>query len=287
MRGKVVLITGATSGIGKVAALELAKKGASVVIVGRNAEKTRQVRDEINTQSSGQPVEMLLGDLSIQDDVRRVAAEFRAQHDRLDVLINNAGGLFMTREESTDGLEMTFALNHMSYFLLTHLLLDLLKASAPARVINTSSGAHSMVRSMNFDDLQAYQHYSGWQAYSQSKLANILFTRALAQRLEDTGVTVNALHPGFVNTGFAKNNSGMMMGLFKLLGPLISRSPEKGAETLIYLASSPEVEGISGKYFLDKHAAGASSAAQDTTQAERLWAVSEQLAGTAQPAAAN
>lgn len=280
MDGKVVLITGATNGIGKVAAQELAKMGASVLIVGRNPSKTRDVMREIQKASGNNNVDMLTADLSIISDIRGVAADFRERYDRLDVLINNAGAFFNERKSTPDGYERTFALNHLSYFLLTNLLLDMLKASAPSRVINTSSGAHmGATKGMNFDDLQGEKNYGGWGAYAQSKLANILFTNELARRLEGTQVTANSLHPGFVNTGFGKNNGGLIGAALNLVTPLMGRTPEKGAETLIYLASSPEVEGVTGKYFVDNKESSVSSAARDPEQARRLWEISEELTG--------
>ncbi len=280
MDGKVVLITGATNGIGKVTARELAKMGASVLIVGRNPSKTRDVMREIQKESGNNNVDMLTADLSIISDIRGVAADFRERYDRLDVLINNAGAFFSERKSTPDGYERTFALNHLSYFLLTNLLLDMLKASAPSRVINTSSGAHmGAPKGMNFDDLQGEKSFGGWGAYSQSKLANILFTYELAQRLNGTQVTANSLHPGFVNTGFGKNNGGIIGAALNLVTPLMGRTPEKGAETLIYLAASPEVEGVTGKYFSVKKESTVSSAARDPQQAQRLWTISEELTG--------
>src|SRR5215207_6225037 len=206
MSEKIILITGATNGIGKAAALELAKQGNTVVIVGRNPAKTQATVEEIKQQSGNSAVEGLIADLSSLADVRRLADEFRQRHSRLDVLINNAGALFAERELTVDGYEMTFAVNHLAYFLLTNLLLDLLKASAPARIVNVASDAHKGMK-INFDDLQLEKNYGGMMgpAYGQSKLANILFTYELARRLAGTGVTVNALHPGLVRTGFAGN----------------------------------------------------------------------------------
>lgn len=275
---KKVLITGGTDGIGKVTALELAKLGAHVIIVGRNPQKTEQTALEIRQQSENPRVDFLVADLSEQEQVRRVAAEYRRRYDQLHVLINNAGAFFAKRELTGDGLEKTFALNHLAYFLLTNLLLDLLIKSAPARVINVSSAAHFGGR-INFDDLNAEKGYNGWGAYSNSKLMNVLFTNELARRLEGTGVTANSLHPGFVATQFGKNNGGLIglgLGLVQRLGAI---SPEQGAETTIYLAVSPEVEGVSGKYFDQKKAVEPSRIAQDEETARRLWEVSLELTG--------
>ncbi|MFN8376694.1 MAG: SDR family oxidoreductase [Anaerolineae bacterium] len=279
MQGKIVLVTGATNGIGKVAALELAKKGATVVIVGRNRAKTEAVLNEIKTQSGSQKVDLLLGDLSVQADVRRLASEFKSKYTRLDVLLNNAGAVFANRQETADGYEMTFALNHLSYFLLTHLLLDVLKASAPSRIVNVASDAHNGA-SLNFDDLQNKKGYpvGGFGPYGQSKLANIMFSYELARRLQGTGVTVNVLHPGFVATGFGRNNGGLM-GLVMPIAQLFAMNEQEGAKTMIYLASSPEVEGVSGKYWDKSKAVKSSPVSYDEAAQRRLWEVSEQMTG--------
>lgn len=281
MKDKVVLITGATNGIGRVAALELAKMGARVVIVGRSREKTEAVRQEI--LAAGGYADGLLADLSVMDEVRQLAENFRAHYDRLDVLLNNAGAIFARRQITADGLEKTFALNHLSYFLLTHHLLGMLKASAPARIVNVSSDAHRSVQ-MNFDDLQHENSYgmNGFQAYGRSKLANVLFTYELARRLAGTGVTANALHPGFVATGFGRNMPGLMNRVMGIMHRF-ALTPEQGAQTLIYLASSPEVEGITGKYFDKNRPVRSSPASYDETAQKRLWNISERLAGL-QPA---
>src|SRR5687768_6952035 len=204
MNGKICLVTGGTNGIGKSTALELARMGATVVIVGRDAQKTSQVVEEIRAASGNKNVDSLLADLSSQQEVRRLANEFKSKYSHLHVLLNNAGGFFMRRQLSVDGIEMTFALNHLAYFLLTNLLLDTMKASSPARIINVSSDAHAGGK-IAFDNLEGEREYSA-STYGNSKLANILFTVELSRRLEGTGVTVNALHPGFVSTGFGKNN---------------------------------------------------------------------------------
>ncbi len=276
MQNKTCLITGGTNGIGKVAALELARMGATIIIVGRNAAKTAQLVEEIKTATGSKTVDSLLGDLSSQADVRRVAAEFKQKYTRLHVLLNNAGVLNMDRKLSVDGIEMTFAVNHLAYFLLTNLLLDTIKASAPARIVNVSSGAHTNGR-VDFDNLQGERRYRGMLAYSTSKLENILFTVELARRLAGTSVTVNALHPGFVNTGWAKNGNGLMPKLMAVITPLVARTPEKGAETSIYMASSPEVETITGKYFFDCKPKQPTVQATDMAAAKKLWEVSAQL----------
>ncbi len=275
MHGKVCLITGGTNGIGKSAALGLARMGATVVVVGRNAQKTAQVVDEIRATSGNQSVDSLIADLSSQRDIRQLADDFQRNYATLHVLLNNAGAVFMQRQLSVDGIEMTFALNHLAYFLLTHLLLDTLQASAPARIINVSSDAHSSGQ-IEFDNLQGERHY-GTRAYGNSKLANILFTLELACRLEGSGVTVNALHPGFVNTGFGSNNPGLLIKIIRAIVPLIARSPDKGAETALYLASSAEVETLTGKYFHDLKAIPTAPQANDPAVAKRLWDVSAEM----------
>src|SRR5215211_1752507 len=247
LSGKNCLITGATSGIGEVTARRLAGMGAAVTIVGRSAERAASTAARIKA-ATGATVEILIADLTSQTEVRRLADAFLARHDRLDVLINNAGALFTRRRESVDGIEVTWALNHMSYFLLTNLLLGALRAAAPSRIVNVASDAHHGAH-INFDDPQLKTNYSGWRAYGQSKLANILFTVELARRLDGTGVTANVLHPGFVASNFGKNNGGLFGILIGLAQRVAAIGPESGAETTIYLASSPEVAGVSGRYF--------------------------------------
>ncbi len=275
MQGKICLITGGTNGIGKSTALELARMGATVLIVGRNAQKTSQVVEEIRAESGNSSVDSLLADLSSQQEVRHLANEFKSKYSQLHVLLNNAGGVFMHRQLSIDGIEMTFALNHLAYFLLTNLLLDTIKASAPSRIVNVSSGAHSGGK-IEFDNLQSEQDYNA-SVYGNSKLANILFTMELTRRLQGASVTVNALHPGFVNTGFGKNNPGFLMKIIRSVVPLVARSPEKGAETSIYLASSPNVQSTTGKYFVDSKVAQTAPQASDTAIAGKLWDVSAEM----------
>lgn len=283
MKGKVVLITGATNGIGLEAARSIAKKGARVVIVGRNPQKTQEVAAQL-TQESGAEVSAILGDLSLMRDVRKVAAEFREKFDRLDVLLNNAGAVFNTHQRTDEGNEMTFALNHLNYFLLTHLLLDMLKANAPSRIVNVSSSAHR-IGALDFDNLQAEKGYNALGAYGRSKLENVMFTYELARRLEGTGVTANVLHPGVVRTGFGHNNGGMMSVATRVL-QIFGISVEQGAQTSIYLATSPEVEGVSGKYFDKSKAVKSSDASYDEAAWKRLWDISETLTGISTPAPA-
>ncbi len=279
LKNKTILITGGTNGIGKSTALVLANNGGQVVIVGRNPEKTKQVVQQIIKVTGNPSVEGLVADLSSMLQVRHLAQEFRQKHQHLHILINNAGGIFATRQLTVDGYERTFALNHLAYFLLTNLLLDMLKTSAPARIINVSSRAHEGA-TLNFTDLQGEQHYSygGYRAYGQSKLANLLFTYQLARQLDGTGVTVNAVHPGAVATGFGVNNGGAMrvgMRIFRQF----SLTPEQGADTIVYLAASPEVEGITGKYWFKRKQLTSSPESYDEDAQKRLWSVSAQLTG--------
>ena len=275
MKGKICLVTGGTNGIGKATAQALAQMGATVVIVGRDVLKTSRVVEEIRAASNSNTVDSLLADLSSPQEVRWLADKFKRKYSQLHVLLNNAGGFFLRRQLRGNGIEMTFALNHLASFLLTNLLLDTIKASVPARIINVSSNAHTSGK-IEFDNLQGEREY-GPRAYDNSKLANILFTMELARRLEGTGVTVNALHPGFVATGFAKNNGKVIAALVSLITPLVARSPAKGAQTSIYLASSPSVEGITGKYFYDSHVIPAAPHATDMAVARKLWDVSAEM----------
>ena len=281
MTGKVVLVTGATNGIGEVTARELAGKGATIVLVGRDEGKTKGIQENIRREIGNDHVDYLIADLSSMQEVRDLAQAFKQRYDRLDVLLNDAGAMFTSRQETVDGFERTFALNHLAYFLLTNLLLDVLKASAPARIVNVSSNAHQGAH-IDFDDLQSAHGYNGMRAYGRSKLMNLLFTYELARRLEGTGVTANALHPGFVNTGFAKNNGGVVRVAMNLIGPLVAITPEQGAQTLIYLASSPEVEGVSGKYFTRQKPVKSSAVSYNVEDARRLWEISAELVGLAE-----
>jgi len=276
MRGKVCLVTGGSSGIGKATALGLANMGATVIVVGRDRSRGEAAVTEIKQKSNNDAVDLMLADLSSQASIRRLAEEdFKDRYEQLHVLINNAGVFTSKHTVTLDGIETTFAVNHLAPFLLTNLLLDVLKASAPTRIINiTSSGERS--GTINFDDLQGESRYSGFRAYNQSKLAMIPFTYELARKLEGTGVTVNCVHPGVVVTNLGRGSSGAFGLLLRLMRPFFS-SPEKGAETPIYLASSLEVEGVSGKYFAKKAEAKSSELSYDAATARRLWQVSAEL----------
>jgi len=277
MSGKVCLITGATSGIGEVTAREIAKMGATVVITARAQKKAALAIDRIRAASNSNTVEGLVADLSSLAEVRSIAAEFKRRYDRLDVLINNAGAVYMRRSESVDGIEMTFAGNHLAPFLLTNLLLDMSKRSAPARIINVSSNSHEG-QVIDFDDLQCQHNYQFMRAYGKSKLANILFTYELDRRLAGSGVTVNALHPGFVGTNMGANN-GWLVKLFLPITRLWAISVDEGAETSVYLASSTEVEGVSGEYFYQKQSVPSSQFSHDVEAAKQLWQVSAEMTG--------
>ncbi len=285
MKGKRILITGATNGIGKQAALELARMGADIVIVGRDENKTRRVMQEIKSNGGSAEVDMLVADLSSFAEVRRIAEEFRAQFSRLDVLLNNAGASFTEYYRSADGFEMTFALNHCSYYLLTNLLLDILQVTArehgDARIVNVSSSAHSAAPREGWQpaDARDAARFRPFPSYGKSKLANLLFTYELARRLEGSAITVNALHPGVVNTGFGDNMNGFMRYFFMLMKNLIGRSPAKGAETLVYLASSPAVAGISSAYWSDKKQKRSSDISYDRAQQQQLWDFSAEITG--------
>jgi NAD(P)-dependent dehydrogenase (short-subunit alcohol dehydrogenase family) len=278
MAGRTALVTGGTGGIGLATAAGLAGLGARVGIVGRDRARAQAAAERI--RGAGGEVDVFTADLSAQREVRRLAEEARAAYPRLDVLVNNVGGYWATRHTTEDGLERTFAVNHLAPFLLTQLLLDRLTSSAPARVVTVSSGAQAMGR-IDFDDLQGERSYSGQRAYNQSKLANVLFTYELARRLEGSGVTANALHPGVVRTAFGQEDSrGWMRLMLPVLRPFM-KSPERGAETSIYLASSPDVEGVSGRYFAGSRPKSSSRASYDTAAAARLWQTSLELVGQA------
>ena len=277
MQGKTIVATGATSGIGEAAVLALARMGARIVLVARDERRAEATMKKLEAQAPGRGHRMHFADLSMMSEARRVGLMIARQEPRVDALINNAGALFANRRTTAEGLEMTFALNHMAYFTLTAALMEKIAASAPARVISTSSAAHQGAR-LDFSDLQGAKRYNGWQAYGRSKLANILFTREFARRLAGTGVTANCFHPGVVATRFGDASGGWTSLLLPLARPFFS-SPEQGADTLVYLASSPEVANVSGAYFVKRKVAGPAPAALDDSAAKRLWEASEALAG--------
>lgn len=279
MHGKTVVITGATSGIGEVAAVTLARQGARILFVARDRARAEQTLGRLPAHTGGRPHGYHLADLSSIAQMKRVAAVIAAEEPQIDVLLNNAGALFGERRESPEGLEMTFALNHLSYFVLTQGLLGRLSATPGARIVSTSSAAHQGAQ-LNFDDLQLRRGYRGFRAYGRSKLMNILFTRELARRLRAAGsaVTANCHHPGFVNTRFGEADThGPLRALFAL-AKRFALSADQGAATMIYLAASPEVQGVSGEYFYRCRPAKVSRAAQSDADAQRLWEISEQLA---------
>ena len=278
MNGKTILITGASTGIGLYSAISLARLGANLVMVGRDKERTAQAMELVKSQTGNQSISYLLADLSSLQEVRRLAQEFKDKYRRLDVLLNNAGAIFLRRRVSVDGYEMTLALNHLNYFLLTDLLLDLLKAAPTARIVNVASRAHYRGH-VKFDDLQSQHGYNGMRVYSMSKLMNVLFTYELARRLQGTKVTANCLHPGFVASNFAYNNGWIVrLGMSFMSGRI---SVEDGAKCSIYLASSSEVEGVSGKYFhYDMKETRSSAESYDQNIARQLWDISEKLVTT-------
>ena len=278
MAGKSVLVTGGSGGIGKATAIGLAALGARVGITGRDPARTEAAAAGIRATPGSPVVDAFAADMSVQAGVRRLAAQVLDTYPRLDVLVNNAGGFWAHRHVTADGLERTFALNHLAPFLLTSLLLDRLTASAPARIITVSSGAHARGR-IDFDDLQGERNYSGQHAYSQSKLANVIFTYELARRLEGTGVTATVLHPGVVRTRFGAEDQAAYLAVMIRVARLFMKTPAQGAGTPIYLASSPQVEGITGRYFVNRKPKTSSKVSYDTTAAARLWQASTDLAG--------
>lgn len=282
MTGKVVLVTGANSGIGKETARRLARCGARVVMTARDPLRGETALEEVRRDVGNGNVDLLMLDLASLAAVRDAAAEFLARYERLDVVVNNAGLILGERRETVDGYEMTFAVNHLGPFLLTNLLLDRLRASAPARIVNVTSAAHRSVRGLDFDDLMSTRRYRPMEVYARSKLANILFTAELARRLTGTGVTANAVHPGSVATGFGRDGdtSGLLGLGFRLAAPFM-RSPERGARGPVYLASAPELEGVTGRYFAGTRQRKPSRAARDPVAAARLWELSERLTGLA------
>ena len=278
MTGKTALITGGTGGIGRAAAIGLARLGARVGITGRDRVRAERAAGDIVRESGASTVDVFVADMSSQAEVRRLAGEVLSAYPRLDVLLNNVGGFWSHRHATADGLEHTFALNHLAPFLLTNLLLERLIASAPARIVTVSSGAQAMGR-IDFDDLMGERTYSGQRAYNQSKLANVMFTYELARRLEGTGVSATALHPGITNTAFSADDPARAFAPIVALMRPFMRSPERGADTAVYLASSPEVDGVTGRYFADRKVKKSHESSYDTATTARLWRVSAELVG--------
>jgi NAD(P)-dependent dehydrogenase (short-subunit alcohol dehydrogenase family) len=276
MQDKTVVVTGATSGIGEVAALALAKQGARIVAVGRDKARGEAALAKLKSAGPSSNHTIHYADLSRLDDMKRVAGEIVAREPKIDVLINNAGAAFTSRQVTRDGLEMTFATNHMAYFVVTNLLLDRLKQTPGARIVSTASDAHSAGK-LDFSDLQSEKRYSTFRAYGTSKLCNILFTRELSRRLAGSGATANCLHPGFVNTRIGDNNKGIAW--IARIVKLFALSPAEGAETIVYLASSPEVAGKSGGYYIKSRLATPNADAQNDANARRLWEESARISG--------
>jgi retinol dehydrogenase-12 len=277
VKDKVCVITGATDGIGKEAAYDLALQGATLLLHGRDPDKGARAVAELKARSRNPAIEFLPADFGSLAAVRRLAAALMERTPHIDVLINNAGAMFVNRRVSEDGYELTFAVNHLAPFLLTHLLLDTLKSAPQARIVTTASNAHRSV-ALDFADLQATRKYAAMGAYGRSKLANILFTRALAKRLEGTTLTATCLHPGFVRTSIARDLGPIPRGIFRLLSRFV-RSPQQGARTLVYLASAAQVQGASGGYYIDCKLTQPAPAGQDDKAAEHLWQVSKKLVG--------
>jgi NAD(P)-dependent dehydrogenase (short-subunit alcohol dehydrogenase family) len=283
MTGKTVLITGGTGGIGRATAIRLAAMGARVGIVGRDLRRTQRAAAEIESESGNGIVDAFGADMSSQAEVRRLASDVLDAYPRLDVLINNVGGFWSHRHVTADGLERTFALNHLAPFLLTSLLLDRLTASAPARIVTVASGAQSM-GTIAFDDLMGEHRYSGQHAYNQSKLANVMFTYELARRLTGTGVTATALHPGMTNTSFSAEDPSRVFAPLVAVMRLFMKKPERGADTPVYLASSPAADGLTGQFFANRQHRQSNKSSYDTETTARLWRVSADLVGiTATP----
>ena len=275
MQGKTVVITGATSGIGEVAAIRLAEQGARIVFTARDKTRADDTLAALKKANPGVDHALHIADLSLLSEMKRVAGEL-AREPQIDVLINNAGALFNKRQETADGLEMTFAVNHMAYFVITNLLMGKLKPGA--RIVTVASNAHRGAK-LDFGDLQSRKGYIGFPVYARSKLCNILFNRELARRITGSGVTANALHPGFVATRFGDNSGGLMRTVLKVAKPIGAISPEEGARTIIYLASSPEVAEVSGEYYYECKLGTPTAEARNDEDARKLWEISESIAG--------
>ncbi len=278
LENKVCLITGATNGIGLEAAKALNQMGAEIVFIARNHEKANKLKEELLQESGRQPT-AIIADLSSQNEVKKAAEEFLSLNKPLDILLNNAGIMNRERKETADGFDEVFSVNHLAYFSLTLLLIEKMKNAGGGRIVNVASMAYRFVNEMNFEDLQSKENYKGLKVYGQSKLANILFTRSLASKLKDYKITVNCLHPGYVDTGIGLNNEGFFVRLLMNLGRPFAKKTDKGAETSIYLCASPEVEKVTGEYFVDCEIEKLIGAAKSDNQAEKLWSISSELTG--------
>ena len=278
LKNKVCLVTGATNGIGLEAAKALNKMGAEIVFIARNNEKAERLKENLLSDSGNQATS-IIADLSLQSEVKRAADEFLSLNKPLHILLNNAGIMNRERKETADGFEEVFSVNHLAYFSLTLMLLEKMKSSGGGRVVNVASMAYRFVNEMNFEDLQSKENYKGLKVYGQSKLANILFTRSLASRVRDDNITVNCLHPGYVDTGIGLNNKGFFVRMLMNLGRPFARKTDKGAETSIYLCASKEVEKVTGEYFVDCKIEELIGSAKSEEQANKLWSVSSELTG--------
>ena len=278
LENKVCLVTGATNGIGEESAKEINKMGAEIVFVARNEEKGNRLKEELY-KDTGREATMIIANLASQNEVRKAAESFLSLEKPLDILLNNAGIMNRERSETIDGTEEVFSVNHLAYFTFTLMLAEKLKQTEGARVVNVASGAHQFVKEMNFEDLQSEQSYKPMQVYGQSKLANILFTKTLSEKLSNFDVTVNCLHPGFVSTGIGSNNNKALWSFLMFLAKPFARKTDKGAQTSIYLCSSPEVKDVSGEYFVDCKVEKISEAARDPNQASKLWKISADITG--------
>jgi NAD(P)-dependent dehydrogenase (short-subunit alcohol dehydrogenase family) len=276
MKGKIVMITGANSGIGKETARMLAERGATIIMLCRNKERGEAALQELKEKTHSSNIELIIADLAKPDSIHEAVDQFKEKYNKLHILINNAGLTLSKKKITSLGYEMTFAVNYLGHFLLTQLLLDTLKESSPSRIINVSSNMHKFAN-LKFDDINLKSHYNGILAYSNSKLANLLFTYELARGLEGTGVTVNALHPGFVRTNFGKRGRSKFLKLLFKIARLFAISVKKGAKTSIYLAGSPEVDGVTGKYFVKCKPVKSSNASYNLESQKRLWELSEHL----------
>ena len=277
MEGKVVLVTGSNSGIGKETAFQLAAMGATVVMAVRNREAGEKARQEIMDKTGNNNIDLIVADLSVMKEVRELARQFKEKHEKLDVLVNNAGGVFSKRMETEDGFEMTLALNHLAPVLLANELLPELKRAAPSRIVNVSSGAHAFGR-IDLEDLQS-QKYSSMRAYGTAKLMNIMTTYLLSRRLTGTGITINVLHPGVVRTRFGQNDTGRLRRAFFRFFSRFAKSPEKGAETSVFLANAPEIKGTTGKYFVNSKEKQSSRISYDEELQEKVWDETVKLLG--------